>query len=55
MAPVLPKEKLGAPVDAAPKRPPEAGAVVACWPEAEVEAGAPKLKEMPDILLEMAY
>ena len=28
MAPVLPNEKLGVPFDAAPKRPPEAGAVV---------------------------
>lgn len=50
MPPVLPNEKLGVPVDAAPKRPPEAGAVVAGWPDAEVEAGVPKLKEMPDIV-----
>jgi hypothetical protein len=50
MAPLLPKEKLGVPVDAAPKRPPEEGAVVvvAGWPEADVEAGAPKVN---DILL----
>lgn len=48
----LPKLKLGVPVEA-PKRPPEAGAVVVgAWPEAALEAGWPKLKF---ILTRVAY